>query len=310
MATNRHHLNPRGWLFAALFVLAALAAPSTASAYGWPVKPFDRQHPVRGFFGDPRIGAGHGHGRSFHFGVDVSAPDGTPVYATLTGVALIDDVNPQVVYIRSASDPDLVFAYWHMVPAVRDGQLVAAYRTVIGRIARGWEHVHFAELRDGRYVNPLRPGAMNPFRDRTRPTVHALSIERRGTAAGRHVLRGSFDLVTEVKDVTPLPVPGRWFGRPVMPALVRWRLRGPRAVAVGWRTAADFRLLIPANDLFATVYAPWTRQNKASRNGRYRIVLARNWDTARLGRGIYTVDVAATDTRGNTGRRSFAFTVR
>ncbi len=27
-----------------------------APAYGWPVKPFHRQHPVRGYFGDPRVG--------------------------------------------------------------------------------------------------------------------------------------------------------------------------------------------------------------------------------------------------------------
>ena len=52
-------------------------------SYGWPVKPFDEQHPVRGFFCDPRIGAKGG--KAFHFGVDVSAPDGTAVYAVEGG---------------------------------------------------------------------------------------------------------------------------------------------------------------------------------------------------------------------------------
>ena len=33
-------------------------AASVAPAYGWPVKPFDRPHPVRANFDDPRIGAG------------------------------------------------------------------------------------------------------------------------------------------------------------------------------------------------------------------------------------------------------------
>ena len=48
-------------------------------SYEWPVMPFTQQHPVRGFFGDPRIGdAG---GTSFHFGIDVSVADGTPVYS-------------------------------------------------------------------------------------------------------------------------------------------------------------------------------------------------------------------------------------
>ncbi|MGZ6266594.1 MAG: hypothetical protein ACXWN4_06790, partial [Candidatus Limnocylindrales bacterium] len=45
-------------------------------SYDWPVKPFDRQHPVRAFLNDPRIGK-HGS-RAFHFGIDVAAPDGTP----------------------------------------------------------------------------------------------------------------------------------------------------------------------------------------------------------------------------------------
>src|SRR3954464_8590485 len=31
---------------------------SLRPTYGWPVKPFDRQHPVRAFLNDPRIGAG------------------------------------------------------------------------------------------------------------------------------------------------------------------------------------------------------------------------------------------------------------
>ena len=63
-----------------------LATP-TRPAYGWPVKPFHRQHPVRGHFGDPRIGGQpKGSVKTVHFGVDVSAPDGTPVYATTDGV--------------------------------------------------------------------------------------------------------------------------------------------------------------------------------------------------------------------------------
>ena len=49
-----------------------------SAPYPWPLEPFDRQHPVRGFLNDPRIAdASH----AFHFGIDISAPDGTAVYA-------------------------------------------------------------------------------------------------------------------------------------------------------------------------------------------------------------------------------------
>src|SRR4051812_4202068 len=57
-------------------------------SYGWPVTPFGQQHSVRGFFGDPRIGSAGG--TSFHFGIDVSVPDGTPVCTVATGTVHLD----------------------------------------------------------------------------------------------------------------------------------------------------------------------------------------------------------------------------
>ena len=95
MTTQAHHLNRTTRLLlvllAALIVAGGFAvAPAIAGSgsYPWPVKPFDRQHPVRGNFGDPRTlfntppttdGALTGGGSfQFHFGVDISAPDGTP----------------------------------------------------------------------------------------------------------------------------------------------------------------------------------------------------------------------------------------
>src|SRR5712691_4434527 len=137
----------------------AHAGTSTGPSYGWPVQPFHQQHPVRAFFGDPRIAGTPKPGRgSFHFGVDVSAPDGTAVYATISGQIVVEPERPETVAIR-ADDRRTVFAYWHVVPSVRNGQRAVAYETVVGHIARGWSHVHFAESHDGRYLNPRRPGA-------------------------------------------------------------------------------------------------------------------------------------------------------
>jgi len=79
-----------------------------AAPYPWPVKPFDRQHPVRGFFNDPRVqDASH----AFHFGIDVSAPDGTAVYAVTPGKVFIEDKGHAV----AVQAPDgRAFGYWHM----------------------------------------------------------------------------------------------------------------------------------------------------------------------------------------------------
>src|SRR5438094_782443 len=105
------HLTRRGRRYGAALLLAALFAPALGSpairtakaaeqsdphSYGWPVAPFNRQHPIRGGFGDPRTlfnappthdGVYHGAGQfTFHEGVDIAAPDGTAVYPVADGV--------------------------------------------------------------------------------------------------------------------------------------------------------------------------------------------------------------------------------
>ncbi|MET0560657.1 MAG: hypothetical protein ABW012_03420 [Gaiellaceae bacterium] len=254
-------------------------------SYRWPVKPFGRQHPVRGFFGDPRI-SNHGESRQFHFGIDISAPNGTRVYATLSGTAHIHALHATTIEIAGANGDE--FSYWHVVPTIRSGQRVIAYETVIGYIEEPYGHVHFSEKRSGRYLNPLRPGAMGPFVDDTRPEVRSV-IARDGL------------LVAETYDETPLAIPRPWHDLPVMPALVRWRLLDAKGrVARGWSTAADFRLTIPPASEFDDRWAPGTMQNHVRAPGSYRVVLARSLGTRR-----YVVEVAVSDTRGNASHARF-----
>jgi hypothetical protein len=164
--------------------------------------------------------------------------------------------------------------------------------------------VHLAELRDGGYVNPLRPRGLQPYADRTRPQVRHISFEHDGTGAGRAPLAGRVDLVAEALDTTPLAAPAPWAGKPVTPALVRWRLVGE----TGWLTAVDFRAALPETS-FGDVYARWTRANHPWSRGRFRFVLARDFDTTRLGDGRHLLEVAAVDTCGNAGRLLRPFSV-
>ena len=68
-------------------------------------------------------------------------------------------------------------------------------------------HVHFAERVGGICVNPLRPGGIGPYVDRTPPTVSSVEFLRNGRAGPREGLTGRFDIVVEAFDTTPMLVP-------------------------------------------------------------------------------------------------------
>ncbi|HET8529348.1 MAG TPA: peptidoglycan DD-metalloendopeptidase family protein [Gaiellaceae bacterium] len=276
---------------------AALALPAAAHAsYGWPLKPFDRQHPVRSFFDDPRQeGTGPS---SFHFGVDISAPDGTAVYAVADGTVRLQ---PDAVALV-ADTGDRTFSYWHVDPVVADLAHVTA-GTELGTIKPGFGHVHFAELHGGAYVNPLRPGGIAPYVDSTSPTVVTLFA-----ATGTHrldlgALAGRVDLLVDAYDTPPAPLPAPpWNLTRVAPAYIRWRLVPAGAASAPWRTAVDFRSYLAPRERFADVYAPWTTLNRPGRPARLVYFLAHRLDTARLPDGRYRLQVAVFDSQGNSAR--------
>ena len=267
-------------------------------SYPWPIAPFDKQHPVRGLFGDPRIG--DGGGKSFHTGIDISAPDGTPVYAVAPGRVSLG--GPQNVVVAT---PGSIFGYWHIVPAVRNGVRVPLHG-LLGHIAAGWGHVHFAEHTrtpspHGTYWNPLRPGAIAPFADFGAPVVSRIISPA--------VLFGLVELAADALDRPPIAPPVPWHKTPVTPARLRWRLRHDGRPVFPWRAAADFRVsfqphVVGGSDVrFAKIYAPATRQNHPNKPGLFRYLLSRRFDTRRYADGEYQLEVEATDVRGNAGRR-------
>jgi hypothetical protein len=304
-------------------------AARTGGSYGWPVKPFDRQHPIRGYFGDPRTvftgkptfrnllsGAG---AFTFHFGVDICAEDGTAVYAVRSGTAQI--AGPQTV--RVSSGHGFGAEYWHVVPSVHDGQAVVAYQTVIGHVAKAAHHVHFTELRNGRAVNPLAPGHLAPYQDDSKPEVSEISFRR--TPAGREIdpefVHGRVYLIADAYDLPAMPVhsPARWRGLPVAPALVRWRVERVKTgkVVVSERTAFDVRSKLPSNENFWRYYARGSHQNMLQfttrrfwdQPGKYLYRLGDVFDTRRLHDGLYRVVVTVSDTRGNSSSSRRLITV-
>jgi hypothetical protein len=304
--------------------LAALVAAAAGSAYPWPVKPFDRQHPIRGFFGDPRTvfengvlaGGFDGPGFfSFHQGVDIAAPNGTPVYAVANGTTHY--LGASVLNLDTGND--VIFQYFHITPVVGEGERVLVRRTILGYVEPPYAHVHLTEIDGIHAVNPLQLGHLTPYVDRTRPIIRDVVFENQtGVLETPLGLCGRVELVVDAFDEPPLRVPGSFGGLPASPALVRWTVgRVGGKTVIPWMTTADFRSTLPGNASFSNVYAKGTYENAprfgaqqyTSMPGRYLFLLAGNFDTTSLPNGVYVLTVLAADVRGNRTFTSTRFSV-
>jgi hypothetical protein len=279
--------------------------------YLWPVRPFDVQHPIRGNFGDPRTvslepfgvdGEDSPGAYSFHNGVDISAPPGTPVYPVVSGIADLRRADEVIV-----RDGGRDFQYWHITPSVRTGEPVLAGATILGRVLRPADHVHLSEIDWGRATNPARH--LRPYADHTPPVVDAISVRTlSGNMLPTGLLSGRIQITAQAADAPSLSTRGAWAGAPVAPALLRWTLLAADGQPVAGRTVADFRHNEPAKQRFWTVYAAGTYQNFPvfdrhfywRQPGRYLFQLTRQpLDTQQLPNGNYTLQITASDLCGN-----------
>ena len=278
---------------------------ANAAAYDWPVRPFNVQHPVRSVFNDPRrsVAEDGTPGESFHSGIDICTEDGEAVYAIEPGTV---SLRRSAVVVTGAARHR--FGYWHVVPAVTAGEWVTRHQ-LIGYVAFARRHVHLSESIDGAYVNPLRRGGIAPFVDETAPTVTSVLVLKNRKQVDLSAVSGSVDVAVDAYDTPPLPPPTAWDESRVAPALLRWRLLDADGLVVPWQIGLDFLHALLPQSLFDSVYAPETRENRASRPGFYRLYVLRDLDLAPLPPGLYVLQVEALDTRSNVGRGSVVFRV-
>jgi murein DD-endopeptidase MepM/ murein hydrolase activator NlpD len=293
--------------------LCALVSSAAASAYPWPIKPFHQQHPIRANFGDPRTRFWNtmltdglqGPGLfQFHNGIDIAAPEGTPVYPVVSGKASF--IDGAAVMVRS---PGHKFQYFHIHPAIRNGQHVLAQRTVLGYVIHAANHVHLTEIRGRRVWNPLARGGIAPYVDHTTPQVDTI-FARPVTSLvpiESNTLCGLVSLVAAAHDTPPLAVPGTFAGYPVSPADVTWSLTLLDGLTyIPTTSAADFRTTLPLVRNFWNTYARGSYQNaprfsnqQFQMPGRFLYNLASTFDTRSYPNGTYEVRVHVSDMRGN-----------
>lgn len=293
------------------------------AAYPWPIKPFWKQHPVRGDLGDPRTifllgdpgDRSVSGGFHFHNGVDIVAAPGTAVFPVVSGVAHTDRLHAYGDEVVVRTRDRRTFQYFHLIRVVHEGQRVWARRTVLGYVLGRAGHVHLSEIDRGRTGNPLEPGHLSPYRDATAPVVRAVSFrDTDGRLLSPRGLKGDVEIVADAFDRPALPLPGRWRNMVVTPALVGWELTSLSGfIVIPPRVAVDFRRTLPPNKRFWDVFASGTFQNSPAIDGRYfgnepgrylfdltQVPL----DTRALGAGEYLLTVTAVDVCGNSGSLS------
>jgi hypothetical protein len=304
--------------------LAALVPAAAASAYPWPLKPFNQQHPIRANFGDPRTrflntmltDGLQGPGTFlFHNGIDIAAPEGTPVYPVISGKVRYIDYSAISVKTKGQG----VFQYFHIVVKVGDGQHVVAGKTVLGTVMHAYDHVHLSEIRGGRVWNPLARGGVAPYRDRTVPQVRAINVRPAGSLLpfDSATVCGTVSLVAAADDAAPMAVPGVFAGFPLSPALITWSLARVGGITyVDDVPAADFRTTIPSSRYFWSVYARGSYQNAprfSNRQyfmpGRFLYNLAGFVDTRSYPNGLYEIAVRVADMRGNSSEAALQFKI-
>jgi hypothetical protein len=201
---------------------------------GWPVRPHDRPHPIRGSFLDPRP---HPQlGATYHDGLDVAVRDDRPERGAPPGrthrVYAIESGRVEAATrhgIRGLVDIGH-FRYEHVDAIVKPGQLIEAGQPV-GWTWLGTWHVHLGErivASNGRrhWVNPLRPGGkIHPYVDRADPELEEIRYYTPATPMWRR----------RIGHVARLPQAGRRLDKRRLSGTVDVRVRAndPQSF-VGW----------------------------------------------------------------------------
>jgi hypothetical protein len=263
---------------------------------GWPLKPFHEEHAVRAGINEVRPA-------NLHVAIDIQANTNQyvyPIYSERAYPAATGSFGDYNVRVGP-------YIYWHIVPLVRSGQWVTAYKTVLGRVEGGFGHIAFSQGSTARTLNPLRPGGgLVPYTDTEPPVIGRPQIY----ADGRVIVR-AFDpqsFIHKQSYLTPV----------LAPSSLAWRLynsKGRPLTGLEWAMRGSQNY--PPGDA-PIIYAPGA-SNPGFACFYRKLICTPNWiynlaggltgplPLSRLRRGRYKLTVYAWDWRGNTSALDYWF---
>lgn len=265
---------------------------------GWPLKPFGQQHAIRAGINELRPA-------NFHVAVDIEARNFQPVYAIESGYASIRYPGTGDVNVDVGS-----FDYWHINPAVTNGQYVTAYKTVIGHVLFGFYHLALSEGSSSDYLNPLRPGgSLRPYVNTEPPIIGTPRIFPDG-----RVEVGAFSPQSFVATGFPYETPV------LAPSSLAWRLydtHGQALTGLEWAMRGSQHY---ADSLKPVVFAPgasnpgfdcFYRRRRCIPNWVYWLAggLTPPLPLASLAPGRYRLAIYAWDWANNTSALDYRFSV-
>ena len=256
---------------------------------------------MRGFFNDPRVqDASH----AFHFGIDVSAPDGTAVYAVTPGKVFIEDKG-HAVAVQAPNGR--AFGYWHVKPAVAHHQQVGLHQ-LLGHIEARLGPRPFRREPQGPYLDPIRPGALQPFVDVGHPTIAKIMF-RRGKKEPRPPHQGPHaDLLRRLRHDAGARAGAvvAHAGRARAAAVPHVVRRALRAAAPPGRRPPR----VPQARPYTTSTAADTRQNHPASPVATCFILAHDWNSRAFPNNRYNLEVQAADIHGNRVSSMLPFAIR
>ncbi len=308
-----------------LSMLSILKAQEENIYYVWPDVPLDQSKVINGTFCEFRNTGSADH---FHNAVDISEPDGNPIYACLDGTVysvVNDGSNSYVSVMSNLNGYWKRLTYLHIVPnpALSVGQTITARESILGTIYQGMGHVHLIEREfvsnpdhSAVEINNIRPnGGLDPFNDNEPPVIYASTInfysDNSKSLLSSGALYGKIDVSVKVEERNGSTSSGRNNGTFILgyriwnedTSEVLYTPNGDGEVYRFDRKPLDSYVHNVFVEGMATLSEPvyWlTNGEGAAAINNSRVVSNNYIDTDLFGEGNYILEIFSEDTRGNT----------